>query len=44
MSEGPINVSDPDSRVMRIPGHPARQAYNAGGVNDRQIILAAEVP
>ena len=41
---GQINVSDPDSRVMRTQGTPPRQAYNAqAAVNDRQIILAAEV-
>lgn len=42
--EGTINLSDPDSRVMRTQGTPPRQAYNAqAAVNDRQIILAAEV-
>ena len=42
--EGVINLSDPDSRVMRTQGTPPRQAYNAQtAVNDRQIILAAEV-
>jgi hypothetical protein len=41
---GVINVSDPDSRVMRTAGTPPRQAYNAqAAVNDRQIILAAEL-
>jgi transposase len=44
MPEGTINISDPDSRVMRTQGTPPRQAYNAQtAVNDRQIILAAEV-
>ena len=39
-----INLSDPDSRVMRTQGTPPRQAYNAqAAVNDRQIILAAEI-
>ena len=42
--EGTINLSDPDSRVMRTQGTPARQAYNAqAAVNDQQIVLAAEV-
>ena len=41
---GTINLSDPDSRVMRTQGTPPRQAYNAQtAVNERQIILAAEV-
>jgi Transposase DDE domain len=41
---GTINLSDPDSRVMRTQGTPPRQAYNAQtAVNDRQIIIAAEV-
>ncbi len=44
LPQGPINISDPDSRVMRTQGTPPRQAYNAqAAVNDRQIILAAEV-
>jgi transposase len=44
LPEGTINLSDPDSRVMRTQGTPPRQAYNAQtAVNDRQIILAAEV-
>jgi transposase len=42
--EGRINLSDPDSRVMRTQGTPARQAYNAqAAVNDQQIVLAAEI-
>jgi hypothetical protein len=42
--EGTINLSDPDSRVMRTKGMPPRQAYNAqAAVNERQIILAAEI-
>ena len=42
--EGVINLSDPDSRVMRTQGTPPRQAYNAQAVvNDRQVILAAEI-
>jgi hypothetical protein len=41
---GTINLSDPDSRVMRTQGTPPRQAYNVqAAVNDKQIILAAEV-
>jgi transposase len=44
LPEGRINLSDPDSRVMRTHGTPARQAYNAqAAVNDRQVVLAAEV-
>ena len=44
MPDGVINLSDPDSRVMRTQGTPPRQAYNAqAAVNDRQIILAAEI-
>jgi len=44
LPEGTINLCDPDSRVMRTQGTPPRQAYNAQtAVNDRQIILAAEV-
>jgi transposase len=44
LPQGTINVSDPDARVMRTQGTPPRQAYNAqAAVNDRQIILAAEV-
>ena len=44
LPEGTINLSDPDSRVMRTQGTPPRQAYNAQTtVNDRQIILAAQV-
>ena len=39
-----INLSDPDSRVMRTQGTPPRQAYNAqAAVNDQQVILAAEI-
>ncbi len=41
---GKINLSDPDSRVMRTQGTPPRQAYNAqAAVNDQQVILAAEI-
>jgi len=44
LSEGRINLSDPDSRVMRTKGGPPHQSYNAqAAVNERQIILAAEI-
>jgi hypothetical protein len=44
LPDGTINLSDLDSRVMRTQGTPPRQAYNAQtAVNDRQVILAAEV-
>jgi len=44
LPEGTINLSDPDSRVMRTQGTPPRQAYNAqAAVNEAQIILAAEI-
>jgi hypothetical protein len=44
LPQGTINISDPDSRVMRTQGTPPRQAYNSQtAVNDRQIILAAEI-
>ena len=44
LPEGAINLSDPDSRVMRTQGTPPRQAYNAQtAVNEQQIILAAEI-
>jgi hypothetical protein len=44
LPEGTINLSDPDSRVMRTQGTPPRQAYNAQtAVNERQIILAADI-
>lgn len=42
--DGQVNLSDPDSRVMRSKGLPHRQAYNAqAAVNEHQIILAAEI-
>jgi transposase len=42
--QGTINLSDPDSRVMRTNGSPPHQSYNAqAAVNENQIILAAEV-
>jgi len=44
LPEGKVNLSDPDSRVMRTKGMPPRQAYNAqAAVNDQQVILAAEI-
>jgi len=44
LPEGVINLSDPDSRVMRTQGTAPRQAYNAqAAVNDRHIVLSAEV-
>jgi hypothetical protein len=44
LPDGTINLSDPDSRVMRTKGMPPRQAYNAqAAVNERHIILAAEI-
>jgi transposase len=44
LPEGVINLSDPDSRVMRTQGTPPRQAYNAqAAVNNHQVILAAEI-
>ena len=42
--EGQVNLSDPDSRVMRSKGLPHRQAYNVQtAVTEQQIILAAEI-
>ena len=42
--EGTINLSDPDSRVMRSKGLPHRQGYNVQtAVTEQQIILAAEI-
>jgi transposase len=42
--QGTINMSDPDSRVMRTQGSPPHQSYNAqAAVNERQVILAAEI-
>ena len=44
LPDGQINISDPDSRVMRTQGTPPRQAYNAQtAVNENQIIVAAEI-
>jgi Transposase DDE domain len=42
--DGRVNLSDPDSRVMRSKGLPHRQAYNVQtAVTEQQIILAAEI-
>lgn len=44
LPEGQVNLSDPDSRVMRSKGLPHRQAYNVQtAVTEQQIILAAEI-
>ena len=44
LPDGVINLSDPDSWVMRTQGTPPRQADNAQAtVNDQQVILAAEI-
>ena len=44
LPQGTINLSDPDWRVMRTQGTRPGQAYNVqASVNDRQVILAAEV-
>jgi transposase len=41
---GTINTTDPDSRIVRTTGQPARQGYNAqAAVNEHQVIVAAEV-
>src|SRR4051794_28958354 len=41
---GLMNVTDPDSRVVRTQGQPGMQGYNGQlAVNDRQIIVAAEI-
>jgi transposase len=41
---GLMNVTDPDSRVVRTQGQPGMQGYNSQlAVNDRQIIVAAEI-
>ncbi len=42
--EGSVNVTDPDSRVMRTVGQPTIQGYNAqAAVTENQIIVAAEI-
>jgi hypothetical protein len=44
MPDGRINVTDPDSRVMRTHGQPTIQGYNAqAAVTENQIIIAAEI-
>lgn len=41
---GLINVTDPDSRVVRTHGQPPLQGYNAqAAVNEYQIVVAAEL-
>ena len=41
---GLMNVTDPDSRVVRTQGQPGVQGYNAQlAVNERQLIVAAEL-
>jgi transposase len=42
--EGRVNITDPDSRVMRTKGQPTVQGYNAqAAVTENQIIVAAEI-
>jgi transposase len=42
--EGSMNITDPDSRVMRTKGQPTIQGYNAqAAVTENQIIAAAEI-
>jgi transposase len=42
--EGSVNVTDPDSRVMRTQGQPTIQGYNVqAAVTENQIIVAAEI-
>jgi Transposase DDE domain len=44
LPEGRVNVTDPDSRVMRTQGQPTVQGYNAqAAVTAGQIIVAAEI-
>ena len=44
LPEGQVNITDPDSRLMKTFGRFALQGYNAqAAVNEHQIILAAEV-
>ena len=44
LPEGQVNITDPDSRLMKTFGRFALQGHNAqAAVNERQIILAAEV-
>jgi transposase len=42
--DGRVNITDPDSRVMRTQGQPTVQGYNAqAAVTAEQIIVAAEI-
>jgi hypothetical protein len=42
--QGSVNITDPDSRVMRTKGQPTIQGYNAqAAVTENQIIVAAEI-
>jgi transposase len=44
LPDGQINLTDPDSRVMRTKGSPPHQSYNCqSAVNEQQIVIAAEV-
>ena len=39
-----INVTDPDSRLVRTHGQPPLQGYNAqAAVNEHQVVVAAEI-
>jgi len=41
---GRVNITDPDSRIVKTVGQPAIQGYNAQAtVNDKHIVIAAEV-
>jgi transposase len=44
LPDGRVNLTDPDSRVMRTKGQPTIQGYNAqAAVTENQIIVAAEI-
>ena len=44
LPDGSVNITDPDSRVMRTKGQPTIQGYNAqAAVTENQIIIAAEI-